>query len=44
MFRNICAKKSSHLFILGDLNSKEINWVNYSCNTNERVGRKSLRN
>ena len=35
MFRNICAKTPSHILILGDFNFKEINWENYSCNTNE---------
>ena len=35
MFRNICAKKPSHILILGDFNFKEIDWENYSCNTNE---------
>ena len=35
MFRFICAKKPSHILILGDFNFNENNWENNSCNTNE---------
>ena len=35
MLKNVCASNPAHILILGDFNSKEINWDRFNCNTNE---------